>query len=49
MAKIDRPFQCQECGKRMTVKQAERAAFGERGCLDCGSSDVDLATDRVRK
>ena len=41
-----KPFECQECGQRMTTKQAERASFGERGCLKCGGSDIDLATTR---
>ncbi len=42
--RVDRPFQCVECGKRMTVKQAEKASFGADGCSKCGSSDIDLAT-----
>ena len=36
-------FQCGECGRKFyTVKSAERAAFGDRGCPDCGSSDVEV-------
>ena len=31
-------FACQECG--------QRAAFGDEGCPDCGSSDIDLAPVR---
>lgn len=33
---------CQECGRRMTTKAAERAAFGPKGCPGCGGSDIDL-------
>lgn len=37
-------FVCNECGyKFRTVKAAERAAFGERGCPGCGGADIDLA------
>jgi Zn finger protein HypA/HybF involved in hydrogenase expression len=36
-------WQCQECGKRMTAKQAERATNGDRGCPKCGGFDIDLA------
>lgn len=37
-----RDWQCQECGKRMTLATAERCAFGD-GCPRCGGSDIDLA------
>ena len=36
-------WQCQECGKLMTVQQAERAMTGTTGCLGCGGVDIDLA------
>jgi ssDNA-binding Zn-finger/Zn-ribbon topoisomerase 1 len=33
---------CNECGKKFyTVKAAERAAFGARGCPKCGGSDIE--------
>ena len=38
-------WQCMECGKRMTLAQAERAAYGDDGCPGCGGSDIDLALD----
>jgi len=35
-------FQCQECGKKFyTVKDAERASFGIRGCPKCGGVDIE--------
>lgn len=35
-------WRCQECGKVFkTVAAAEKAAFGDRGCPKCGSSDID--------
>jgi len=38
-------FQCQECGRKFrTVKAAEKAAFGDRGCPKCGSSDIDFGS-----
>jgi predicted nucleic acid-binding Zn-ribbon protein len=41
-------FQCLECGKRMTQRQAERAM--DRGCTNCGGSDVDqIASLRPKK
>lgn len=44
IAKRTSGFACQECGHRFkTVKAAERAMFGERGCPKCGGSDIDLA------
>ncbi len=39
--KAIRDWQCQECGKRMTLKQAERAT--SEGCPKCGGTDIDLA------
>ena len=40
-AKQPRDWRCQECGRRMTLAQAERAAF-RSGCTKCGSVDIDL-------
>ncbi len=37
-------WKCQECGKRLTLKQAERAV--SEGCPKCGGSDIDIAVDR---
>ena len=34
-------WKCQECGKLMTAKQAEKAVFGA-GCTRCGGTDIDL-------
>lgn len=34
-------WKCQECGKRFTLKGAERAS--SVGCSGCGGSDIDLA------
>lgn len=37
-------FVCMECGHEFqTVSDAERAAFGDEGCPDCGGSDIDVA------
>lgn len=38
-----RVWECVECGKRLTLRQAERASLGVDGCPRCGSSDIDLA------
>jgi len=36
-------FACMECGKRFrTLKAAERAMFGPKGCPKCGGSDINL-------
>jgi uncharacterized protein YlaI len=35
-------WKCNECGKRMTLKAAEKASFGDKGCTGCGGSDIDL-------
>jgi predicted nucleic acid-binding Zn-ribbon protein len=37
-------WQCMECGKRMTLRAAERAT--SEGCTKCGGSDIDLAVSR---
>lgn len=47
---IDIPFVCMECEFRFrTVEAAERAAFGDKGCPRCGSSDIDLDGHRPRR
>lgn len=33
-------FQCLECGKLLSFRQAERAQ--ESGCPGCGGGDIDL-------
>lgn len=36
-------FACMECGHKFkTVKAAEKASFGDKGCPKCGGSDIDL-------
>ena len=35
-----RPFECMECGKKLTLRQAEKAVFGN-GCPRCGGADID--------
>ena len=41
-------YMCQECGRKFrTVRAAERAAFGSRGCPGCGGSVIDLAPPTV--
>ena len=38
-------FACMECGHKFkTLKAAEKAAFGPKGCPKCGGADIDLAT-----
>lgn len=41
--KTPKDFQCLECGRRMTAKQAEKATTGTEGCPGCGGADIDLA------
>jgi DNA-directed RNA polymerase subunit RPC12/RpoP len=38
-----RIFQCMECDKKLTLRQAERAVYGN-GCPKCGGADIDEAT-----
>ena len=38
------PFQCFECGKKLTLSQAEAAA--SKGCPKCGGVDIDLTPPR---
>jgi hypothetical protein len=43
-------FECQECGKLFySAAAAERAAFGDEGCPQCGSSDIDLPRELTRQ
>lgn len=39
-----RDWVCQECGRLMTLKQAERASFGPNGCPGCGGSDIEMVS-----
>jgi PHP family Zn ribbon phosphoesterase len=39
--KVAKDWACQECGRRMSLKAAQRAM--SVGCAGCGGSDVDLA------
>jgi len=43
--KSSKDWKCQECGKRMSLKAAEKAMSGSDGCPKCGGSDIDLAED----
>jgi Zn finger protein HypA/HybF involved in hydrogenase expression len=38
-------WQCNECGRKMTAKQAEKAMFETDGCPTCGGADIDLIPD----
>ena len=38
-------WQCQECGREMTQKQAEKAVNGSTGCPGCGGSDIDMKVE----
>jgi hypothetical protein len=38
---VSKPFACMECGKRFTLKGAERAM--SVGCSGCGGGDIDVA------
>jgi len=40
MTKTPKDWKCQECGKRMTLRAAEKAS--REGCPKCGGVDVDL-------
>ena len=42
MTKDPKLWQCQECGRRMTLRQAERAVYGADGCSRCGGTDIEL-------
>lgn len=37
-------WRCQECGYTFrSAVDAEKAAFGDRGCPNCGGVDVDMS------
>ena len=37
-----------ECGHKFkTIKAAEKASFGDKGCPKCGGSDIDLAGEQT--
>jgi Zn finger protein HypA/HybF involved in hydrogenase expression len=38
--KQPKDWQCQECDRTMTLKQAEKAV--SQGCPRCGGTDIDL-------
>lgn len=40
--KPTKDWKCNDCDKRMTLKQAEKVSFGTDGCLKCGGVDIDL-------
>jgi len=40
-------YVCLECGKRLTLSQADRAVNGDRGCPKCYGIDIDLYLDAV--
>jgi len=43
-------WRCQECGHPFpNVAAAERAAFGDEGCPECGGSDIDMSPPLVRR
>lgn len=43
MPKPTSGFACMECGHKFkTVKAAEKASFGDKGCPKCGGADIDL-------
>jgi hypothetical protein len=46
-ASAPKDWQCQECGRLMTTKAAERAMFGDDGCPGCGGTDIDLASPKT--
>lgn len=46
--KAAKNWQCQECGKRMTLKAAERVMYGADGCPKCGGADIDLAVETAQ-
>lgn len=40
--KTIKDWKCQECGRLLTQRQAEKAMFGTEGCPGCGGVDIDL-------
>lgn len=47
-AKTEHSWACQECGKRLSAKQAERVMLGPNGCPKCGGADVDIYVPKER-
>ena len=47
-SKEPKDWKCQECGHKMTLKSAEKASMGTRGCIKCGGSDIDLDHEYVK-
>ena len=48
-ARAIKDWACQECDKLMSLKQAERAVYGD-GCPKCGGADIFLAsTEQLAK
>lgn len=45
---MTKDYQCLECKRFMTAKQAKKAVDGERGCPGCGGTDIDLAVPRAQ-
>lgn len=41
--KAAKSFECMECGRKMTLRQAENAVYGD-GCPKCGGADIDEVT-----
>lgn len=41
-AKVSKDWVCLECGKRMTLRRAEKAMSDADGCPGCGGADIDL-------
>lgn len=41
-----RDWKCMECGRRMTLRAAEKAV--SVGCPKCGGVDIDLCTEPVK-
>ncbi len=40
-------FECLECGKKFyTIKAAEKASYGARGCPGCGGVDIDVYVEK---
>ena len=43
-------WRCQECEYTFkTVKSAQKAAFGNKGCPKCGSTDIDMSLPLTNK
>lgn len=42
-----KPFACLECGRRFSLKAAERAMSSDQGCPGCGGADIDLHVETL--